>query len=247
VTTVQSLLAAFERHDVGDIRALLNNGFDVHTPIAGKSPVTQLVEMYLRSDRFVECLRLLLDRGAMLDDPVLAPVLLNDSDALRAAVRADPALLAHRTNMASAFTPLAGASLLHIAAEYGHLDAARTLLDLGAAVDARAAVDTFGFNGHTPLFHTVNSNANRSAPVMRVLLDAGAQPDLLLPGITWGAGFDWETTCFDVTPVAYAQLGLLRQMQRSEADTYDTVRTLLRAAGRAVPPLSNVPNRYLSS
>lgn len=33
----------------------------------------------------------------------------------------------------------------------------------------RAAVDEFGLNGHAPLFHTVNSNGNRSKPVRPVL------------------------------------------------------------------------------
>lgn len=246
-TPTQALLVAFETHSVSGIRAVLDAGFDLRAPIGGKSPVTQLIEMYLRSDRFPACLRLMLDRGAVLDDPLLAPVLLNDAEALVAAVRATPALLRHEVTMVSAFTPLVGATLLHVAAEYGHLAVAKALLGLGADVNARAAVDEFGLNGHSPLFHTVNSNDNRSAPVMRLLLDAGARTDILLPGITWGKGFEWETTCFDVTPIAYAQLGMLRQMQRTERDTYDNVRTLLAAAGRAVPPLEHVPNRYLAS
>lgn len=246
-TPTQALLVAFETHSVSGIRTVLDAGFDLHAPIGGKNPVTLLTEMYLRSDRFPECLRLMLDRGAVLDDPRLTPVLLNDAAAVDAAVTADPSLLTCRTSVLSAFTPLAGATLLHVAAEYGHLAVARALLELGADVDARAAVDDSGLNGHTPLFHTVNSNANRSAPAMRLLLDAGARTDILLPGITWGKGFEWETTCFDVTPISYAQLGLLRQMQRTERDTYDNVRTLLAAAGRRVPPLDNVPNRYLAS
>jgi ankyrin repeat protein len=139
-----------------------------------------------------------------------------------------------------------GASLLHVAAEYGHLNAARALVDLGADVNARAAVDEHGLNGHTPIFHTVNSNDNRSAPIMRLLLDAGAASDVRLTGITWGKGFEWETTLFDVTPVSYAQFGLLPQVHRKERDIYDNVARLLQAAGRTVPPLDNVPNRYLT-
>jgi ankyrin repeat protein len=243
----EALSVAFETHDATRIRAILDAGFDITAPVDGKTPVTWLTEMYFRSDRFPECLRLLLDRGAVLDDPRLAPVLLDDPEALEDAVRRDPALLAHRTSMACAFTPLDGATLLHVAAEYGHLAVARKLLELGAEVDARAAVDADGFGGQTPLFHTVNSNANRSAPVLRLLLDAGAKPDLRLAGIIWGRGFDWETACFDVTPVAYAQLGLLRQMQRTEADCYANIALLLRAAGRGMPTLRNVPNRYLAS
>jgi ankyrin repeat protein len=96
-----------------------------------------------------------------------------------------------------------------VAAEYGHVKVARALLEKGAGVDACAAVDDFGMNGHTALFHTVNSNDNRSEPVLELLLEVGALPDIRLSGITWGKGFQWETICFDVTPVSYAQLGLL--------------------------------------
>lgn len=241
----KELLVAFELHSVNRIHAILDTGLDVRRPIRGKTPVNWLLEMYTRSDRFPDCLRALLDRGAELDDPLIAPLLLDDADALSAAIRANPSFLEHRTTLVSAFTPLVGATLLHVAAEYGHLKVARRLLELGAEVDARAALDEFGLNGHTPLFHTVNSNGNRSAPLMRLLLDAGARSDVRLPGIVWGKGFEWETTCFDVTPISYAQLGLLPQMHRDDRDIYDNVARLLESAGRRVPPLENVPNRYL--
>ena len=239
------LLTAFELHSPDRIRAVLSNGFDVGSTINGQRPIDALIEMYLRSDRFPSCLRLLLEKGATLDDPKLAPVLLDDPKALSLAVQSDPSLLQHRTTMVCAFTPLIGASLLHVAAEYGHLKVARRLLELGADVDARADQDPVGFGGQTPLFHAVNSNENRSEPVMRLLLEAGARADILLAGITWGKDMDWETECFDVTPVSYAQLGLLRQFQRSEEDTYSNIRTLLRFLGRELPKLGNIPNRYL--
>jgi ankyrin repeat protein len=181
----------------------------------------------------------------VLPGRLLGLVLLNDAAGITAAVRADPAALAERATLASAFTPLAGASLLHVAAEYGNLDAARALVEAGADVDARADIDGDGLNGHTPLFHTVNSAHNRSEPVMRLLLAAGARADVRVAGITWGAGYEWETTVFDVTPVSYAQMGLLPQMHRREGDIYANVRCLLEAAGRRVPALRNVPNRYL--
>jgi ankyrin repeat protein len=201
--------------------------------------------MYTRSDRFPECLRLLLAQGAVLDDPAIAPVLLNDSEAIASAIRANPALLSHRVNLGSTFTPLRGASLLHVAAEYGHESAARALIELGADVNARADIDEYGLNGHTPLFHVVNSSGNRSSPILRLLLEAGATSDLHLAGITWGKGFEWETTLFDVTPLSYAQFGLLPQVHRTERDIYDNIDLLLRASKRKVPPLENIPNRYL--
>lgn len=240
------LLAAFESHTVERIRAILDAGISATNPVDGKSPINHLIEMYFRSDRFPDCLRLLLERGAALDDPKIESVLMNDPLALEAAVGADKALLEYRTSLICAFTPLEGASLLHVAAEYGNLAVAKKLIELGADVNARADADAFGMNGHTPLFHTVNSNANRSAPVMHLLLEAGARTDIQLQGITWGRGFEWETTCFDVTPISYAQLGLLPQMQRTEQACYENVRALLVSAGRDVPPLRNVPNRYLT-
>ena len=56
---------------------------------------------------------------------------------------------------------------------------------------------------------------------------------------------EWETTFFDLTPLSYCQLGLMPQVHRKERDIYANVRILLEAANRAVPPLANVPNRYL--
>ena len=246
MTSLESeFLGAAECHKPGEIRRLLAAGLSATTPINGRTPVQWMHEMYFRSDAFPDCLRLLLDAGGTLDDPLLAPVLLNDADALRNACAATPELIRHRTSLNSTFTPLLGATLLHVAAEYGNYAAAEVLIQAGADVNERAALDEFGMNGHTPLFHTVNSNANRSEPVMRLLLESGAEPELLLAGITWGKGFEWETTVFDVTPLSYAQMGLLPQFQRKERDIDHNLRVLLKAAGRAIPPLLNIPNRYL--
>jgi ankyrin repeat protein len=173
-------------------------------------------------------------------------VLLNDTAAIERAVRADPASLLHRSTLPSAFTPLDDVTLLHVAAEWGHLAAARVLVDSGADVNARAGVDADGLGGQTPIFHTVNAHANRSAPVMQLLLDAGADATARVAGLTWGRGHEWETTFFDLTPIAYAQLGTLPQMHRDERQITENVRALLAAAGRPVPPLSNVPNRYVA-
>jgi hypothetical protein len=40
-------------------------------------------------------------------------------------------------------------------------------------------------------------------------------------------------------------MGLMPQVHRREADIYANIRRLLEASRRSVPPLDNVPNRYL--
>ena len=242
----EDLLAAFDGHCVEDVRAALAAGANPREPIRGKLTTDWLLEQYSRSDSLQECLRLLIESGANFRDPLIAPMVLNDADAIRSAVQADPLLLVHRTTLRSSFTSLENVTLLHVAAEYGHLDAARALIELGADVNAAAGVDQFGMNGHTPLFHTVNSNRNRSAPIMQLLVQSGADCERFVKGVHWGQGYSWETTFFDVTPISYAQLGLLPQVHRREQDIYDNIRFLLTAAGRPTPPLANIPNRYLA-
>jgi ankyrin repeat protein len=239
------LLSAFDGHDVDGVRTALAAGANVREPINGKLATDWLLEEYHRTDRLQECLRLLLDAGAELSDPVIAPVLLDDAEAIRDAADANPDFLDHRTTLRSAFVSLEDVTLLHVAAEYGNANAARALIKLGVDVNARAGVDDYELNGHTPIFHTVNSNGNRSAAIMRMLVDAGADCDILLKGLDWGKSYPWETTFFDVTPISFAQMGLLPQVNRRENDIYANICTMLESTGRPVPPLENMPNEYL--
>lgn len=241
----EQLLSAFDGHNAAEIRAALDAGADPTQPVRGKLPIYWLLEEYTRSDRLPDCLRLLLDAGSNLDDEFLVHVLLDDSDAIKALCNSDPLTVTHRTSLISSFTSMIDVTLLHVAAEYGNVNAAKTLIELGADVNARAGKDENGVNGHTPIFHTVNSNANRSAPIMHMLLDAGAKCDIRIDALDWGKGYPWETTFFDVTPISFAQMGLLPQVHRNEHDVYASIETMLRALGRRIPRLENVPNRYL--
>jgi len=242
----EQFLIACELHDPQQLAAALDGGVELAAPLDGRTPMAWLLAMYTRSDRLAACVRVLLDRGAALDDAGLTPVLLNDPVAIAAALAADPSLVAHRTTLPSAFTPLDGATLLHVAAEYGHLAAAQALVAAGADVNARAGTDADGLGAQTPLFHTVNSHGNRSRPVMDLLLDAGADVAIRVAGLVWGRRFEWESTFFDLTPISYAQLGTLPQVHREPLHIDANVRALLAAAGRPVPAMPNVPNRYLA-
>jgi hypothetical protein len=239
------LLSAFDGHDVSGIRSALAAGADVRSPIDGKLAVNWLLEEYTRSDRLPECLRLLLEHGGPVDDPLTIPVLLDDFDAVVEMARSRTNLVSHRISLKSAFTSLVDVTLLHAAAEFGNANAVRALLELGADVNAAAGLDEYGLNGHTPLFHTVNSNANRSQPIMQILIDAGASVTARVKGLHWGEGYPWETVFFDVTPISFAQMGLLPQVHRNETDIYANIKTLFASTGESVPPLNNVPNRYL--
>lgn len=242
----RNLLDALDGHAVDDVRNALVAGADAKTPIDGKTPLIWLLEQYVRSDRMKECIQLLLDHGATCDDPFLLPVVMDDAPAIHRLAISHPGIASHRVQLGSTFTPLRHASLLHVAAEYGCLKSAEALLQVGLDVDVPAGLDAFGLNGHTPLFHTVHSNANRSEPVMQLLLAAGADAQHRLFGLTWGQGFPWETVFMDITPISYAQMGLLPQIHRNERDIYSNVKALVQSTGAVCPPWLNIPNRYLA-
>ena len=66
-TADQELLSAFDGHDPEAVRGALEAGADASRPIRGKLPVQWLLQEYTRSDRLGDCLRLLFERGAMLE------------------------------------------------------------------------------------------------------------------------------------------------------------------------------------
>ena len=79
-------------------------------------------------------------------------------------------------------TPLAGATLLHMCVDYDEIEIARWMIERGADVNAKAAVDSDGFGGHTPLFGCVVSQSYRcgrqqDGDFTRLLLDHGAGPN----------------------------------------------------------------------
>ena len=234
-------LGAFEVHSPTEIRAALTAGASPVALVKGKRPIDILIEMYTRSPAFADCLRVMLDAGATVGDPLLEAVLLDDDVALRRAGDFD-----RKLSPLCAYTSCKGVSALHICAEFNSVRCAAALLAAGVDVNARADVDAEALGGQTPLFHCVNSNQNYCRPVMEMLVDAGADLDVRVKGLVWGDMMDWETVVFDVTPISYAQCGLYRQFHRREADVYGNLRYLYGKRHGVEPVLRNVPNRYLS-
>ncbi len=245
MSVTDDLLGCFEVHSPEGIRKALAAGASPVDPISGKPPIQHLIEMYFRSPRFADCLRVMLDAGASLDDPLLQALLLDDDASLRHLLQASPDSVHRRFHMECTYTSLHGVSALHICAEYNSVRCARALLDAGLDVNVRADVDAEGIGGQTPLFHSVNSNQNHCRPVMELLTEAGANLDIRLKGLVWGGGFEWETCLFDVTPISYAQCGLYFQFHRPERQVYGNIDNLYRKRYGSAPRISNIPNKYL--
>jgi ankyrin repeat protein len=98
---------------------------------------------------------------------------------------------------------LRGATLLHVAAEYGNVEAANLLLERGADVNARAAVDESGVGGQTPIFHAVTQFGDWGLPVAQLLMERGADLSVRakLPG-----HYERPGEVVECTPLGYAML-----------------------------------------
>lgn len=114
-------------------------------------------------------------------------------------------------------TELAGSTLLHMCVDYDEIEIAQWLLDQGMNVDAKAAVDSEGFGGHTALFSTVVSQPNfwmnhmqkpQIASFTKLLLDHGADPNArasLRKQLHPGYGEDTMHEYRDVTPLSWGR------------------------------------------
>jgi hypothetical protein len=246
MSTEADLLGAFEEHSPDDIRQLLAAGISPTESIQGKRPIECLIEMYLRSPRFAECLQIMLDAGATIDDPVLEAILLDNHVRLRELLSPASTILDKKLSPLCAFTSCRGVSPLHICAEFNSIRCARVLLENGADVNARADQDAEGIGGHTPIFHAVNSIFNYCRPVMEMLSDAGADLGIQVKALLWGETMSWETVVFDVSPISYAQCGLYQQFHRREEHIYSNIEYLYRNRYNSKAPIMNVPNKYLA-
>ena len=94
-----------------------------------------------------------------------------------AATEIYPVELGIESNSGLHCAPLDGATLLHMAVEYQEADIAQWLIDRGADVNARAALDADGFGGQTPLFHTTVTLGPKTDTLARLLLRRGADPN----------------------------------------------------------------------
>lgn len=244
---LQNILEAFEIHSPEKIRECFVQGINPNAVEGGKSLFMQMVNMYLRSPRFKDCVKAFVDHGLVFEDKVFLAVLLDDDQNLENYITEDQTVVQKKYTLDCTFTPLTDVSLLHICAEYNLVKAAKVLVEHGADLNSKAGTDENGFGGQTPVFHTVNQHNNACLDMLKYLLDQKANLDITVKGLIWGTGYEWETYIPAVNPISYAMMGLLRQFQRKEADVYTVVEVLQKAANGIVYYPKNIPNKYLHS
>lgn len=234
-----------ELHSVDGIRDCFANGLDPNGLYKGKPLIYELMGEYTRSPAFKDCVRAFVDNGLKMDDPALSATLCNDSLALGNHLKAFPEVVNKTYSFKCAYTPMHEATLLHICAEFNHVECAEVLVNHGANIDAAAGVDEFGFGAQTPIFHTVNQNNNQSMDMLKFFLEHDAARRITVPGLIWGKEYEWETLIPAVNPISYSMMGLLPQMHRNEKTINEVVSLLLKHEFGIVYSSPNVPNAYL--
>ena len=163
------------------------NGRDHGYEISGHSypgtALDYLIGSYGRSaQRLSVCIDILLDAGGATkyDTPAVLQLLRGQVDRLAELIDVDPTLVNRRFpeldcgQTGGRLLLLQGGTLLHVAAEYGNLEAAALLLDRGADVNARATVDAAGVGGQTAIFHAATQLDDGGLPVTQLLVERGA-------------------------------------------------------------------------
>lgn len=187
------VLAPCECYAAASLRWLLEHGATLRFDPQYGDPVGMVVGIYSRDAAGKHgCLDILAQAGCEMPDTAVIALHRGRKDLLEHHLSRNPELVARHFSRADifpsevglhpesgmAFTPLEGSTLLHMAVEFDDLETAAWLLDHGADPNARTTVDTNGFGGHTPLFHSMICPGGRDDAKARLLLSRGADPSL---------------------------------------------------------------------
>jgi ankyrin repeat protein len=203
------IFAPCESVDPDALKWLLEHGANPNCHARGGTALDYVIGTYARSEQLGTCIDRLIAAGGTTRykaPPVLA-VLGRRLDRLTEQLDADPAMVNRQFpeldfgSTGGRRLLLQGATLLHVAAEYGNVDAARFLLERGAHVNARATVDDAGVGGQTPIFHAATQFDDAGLPMAQLLVEHGADLSVRvkLPG-----HYERPDEFVECTPLGYA-------------------------------------------
>ncbi|MGD0629026.1 MAG: ankyrin repeat domain-containing protein [Terracidiphilus sp.] len=209
------VLAPCETLEPDALKWLLDHGANPNCAREGRkypdSALDFVIGTYSRSANLASCIDILLEAGcaSRRNMPGVMDMLHGRMNLLAERLDADPSLIDGRFpeldfgSTGYRRLKLGGSTLLHVAAEYGILDAAQLLVERGADVNAPADVDEAGVGGQTPIFHAATQFFDYGLPVVEFLVKKGADLSLRakLPG-----HYERPEEVVECTPLGYARL-----------------------------------------
>jgi ankyrin repeat protein len=209
------IFAPCETLEPGALKWLLDHGANPNCGKAGRkypdSALDYVIGTYSRSANLGACIDILLEAGcaSRRNMPVVVDLLRGRMDLLAQRLDEDPSLVDMRFpeldfgSTGARRLTLRGATLLHVAAEYGNLEAAKMLVERGADVNVPAALDEAGVGGQTPIFHAATQFYDWGLPVVEFLVRKGADLSVRakLPG-----HYERPDEFVDCNPLGYARL-----------------------------------------
>jgi hypothetical protein len=133
------------------------------------SALDYLLGTYMRGPLTLNAsIKLLQDAGGgtRYDEPGVLATIRGEVDRARGLLNDDPALVNRSYPSldigptAARMLTLSGATLLHVAAEFGQVKVAALLLDRGADVNVPALTEADGLGGQSPIFHAATQNGD---------------------------------------------------------------------------------------
>jgi ankyrin repeat protein len=209
------ILAPCETVEPEAIRWLLDHGANPNCARSGRkypdSALDYVIGTYSRSAQLGECIDMLAGAGctSRRNMPAVLELLRGRVELLAERLDAEPALVDKRFpeldfgSTCYRRLKLGGGTLLHVAAEYGNLEAARLLVERGADVNAGADLDEAGVGGQTPIFHAATQFYDWGLAVVEFLVERGADLGVRvkLPG-----HYERREEFVECTPLGYARL-----------------------------------------
>jgi ankyrin repeat protein len=204
------IFAPCESVDPQSLRWLLDRGANPNYRARGATALDYVIGSYGRDPEGLSaCIDLLLAAGGTTryNAPGVLEVLRRPFDLLAEQLDDDSQLVHRRFPELDCGSTggrrllLQGATLLHVAAEFGTVEAARLLLDSGADANARATVNDAGIGGQTPIFHAVTQFGDAGLPMVQFLVEHGADLSVRvkLPG-----HYERADEVVECTPLGYA-------------------------------------------